>query len=250
MSAITYDVKERHDLLLAHKPSDVSHDASTCPLCEEGDGAHSLAQNDSPQGGGDMSTFTEEQVQQEIARATASIQAQLDEIVASQSQAAIDARFAEQAEAHEAEKAELMAQVDAAVAAAEAAQKAHDELVAFLAEEQQAAEAAAAYEARKAEVAEMIGDRFSAEYVEANIDRWASLDASAFEAQVADWEATAVALQEALKAAEKPATEKSEPVTAMTAGAETGEGGPDVASIRKDLGRNRQAVRSVGTRTY
>lgn len=197
-----------------------------------------------------MSTFTEEQVQHEVAKATASIQAQLDEIMASQSQAAIDARFAELAETHAVEKAELLAQVDAAVAAAESAQKAHDELVAFLAEEQEQAEATAAFEARKAEVAETVGSRFSAEYVEANVDRWASLDAAAFEAQVADWEATAVAIQEAAKVAEKSTTEKSEPVTAMTAGAEDVEGGPDVASIRKDLGRNRQAVRSVGTRTY
>lgn len=198
-----------------------------------------------------MSEITEEQVQARISEATASLQAKLDEMLASQDQAAIDARFAEQAEAHEAEKAELQAQVDAATAAAEAAQKAHDDLVALLAEEQEKVERAAAFETRKAEVVEIVGDRFSAEYVEANIDRWASLDAEAFEAQVADWEATAVALQEAAKAAAKPATEKSEPVTAMTAGAEGDlEGGPDVASVRKELGRNRSAVRAVGTRTY
>lgn len=253
MSAIAADVKEKHDLLLAHKPDEASHDASVCPMCEEGAGAHDLAHEENSQGGGDtLSTFTEEQVQVKIAEATASLQAQLDEIKASQDQAAIDARFAEQAEAHQAEKAELQAQIDAATAAAEAAQKAHDDLVAFLAGEQEKADQAAAFEARKAEVAEAIGDRFSKDYVDANIDRWAQLDAEVFEAMVADWEAAAAAQLEAAKAAEKNASKgKTEPVTAMTAAAAgDADGAPDVAQVRKDLARNRSAVRSVGARTY
>jgi len=198
-----------------------------------------------------MSEITEEMVQARVAEAVAEVQSKLDEIVASQDQAAIDARFAEQTEAHEAAVAELKAEVDAATAAAESAQKAHDDLVAYLAGEQEKAEADAAFEARKTEVAEVVGDRFSAEYVEANIERWASLEAEVFAAQVADWEAQAVAVQEAAKASAKPSSEKTEPVTAMTAGADTDlNDGPDVASVRKELGRNRQAVRSVGTRTY
>jgi len=196
-----------------------------------------------------MSEYTEEQVQARVAEAIAPIQAKLDEVVASQDQASNDARIAELVEAHEAAVAELQAEVDAATAAAGSASKAYEDLVAYLTEEQEKADASAAFEVRKTEVAEVIGDRFSDEYVEANVSRWASLEAEAFEALIADWEAASVASKAAAKA--KSATSASAPVTAMTAGAASNDDeAQDVASIRKGLQLNRQAVRAVGARTY
>lgn len=244
---ITQDVKERHDALLACKPVEASHNASTCPLCEEGFGApESSHVNDSPERG-DMSKYTEEQLQAAIAEATAPLQAQLDEIRTSQEQASIDARFAEQTEAFETEKAELQRQLDEANAAAEASKQACEEIVAFLAAEQERIDAEAAFEARKAEVAEVIGERFSKEYVEQNLDRWAGLAAEEFDSMVADWDAAAKAAAESAKANNS----KTPPATAMTASAdESLSGEVSVADIRKELHRDKSAVRAVGSMTY
>lgn len=190
-----------------------------------------------------MSTYTQEELQAAVADAVGPIQSELDELKASQEQAAIEARITELAEQHEAEKAELQAQLDQATAEAETSKRAHDELVAFLEEEAAKAEAEAARSARREEIKDVVSAIFSEEYVEANIDRWASMDVEAFESLAADWKAVEAQKEEAEDQEKDPLATTA--MQASTDGAPT----PDLAAIRQGLARNRQGVRSVGAST-
>ncbi len=233
------NVRELHDLLLAHKPSEASHDAKLCPLCKGSDDGADPA-NDSIPGGGDMSTHTEEELQSAVANAIKDVSDELTTLKASQEQAAIEDRINELVTSHETEKAELQSQVDTATAATEAATRQHDDLVAYLTEEGERQEAEEALATRKEEVAASVADTFSDEYVAENLDRWAALEAEAFEAMLSDWKAAS---------ATKPATEgdTKEPLVsnALTASADSSEGEPTVSDIRRSLHRNRHAFRNT-----
>lgn len=241
MSSTTdLDVQRIHDLLLREKPSEASHDASLCPLCEEShDGDDTHADDTS---GGDVTTYTQADLDNAVAEAVAPLQAKLDALLEEQGQAEVENRITELTEAHEAKVAELQAEIDSAVAAAEAAKAERDELVQFLADAQAAQEAEAAAEARKAEIKEAVAGLFSEERIEERLETWASLEPEAFETILADAKAAA----EAAKAAKVDDADDKTPAvsTAMQHGSDAGT--TDVSSIRQSLYGRGNDVRTVG----
>lgn len=230
------DVAQMHDLLLRFKPSEAAHDASLCPFCETAHDGVVASTDDTPLGGGDMSnkTYTDE----DVAAMLAPLREELAELKASQDQAAVEARFAAQETAHAEAIAELQLQLDQAKAEAAASQQLHDDLVAYLEEEGAKAEAEAALAARREEVKAAVADIFDADHIEANLDRWASLEADTFDALVADWTAIRGAKADSKAEAETPISS-----TAMeTAAQNTNEGKTSYLNLL----RNPAAVRAVG----
>ena len=250
MSDNTLDVQMIHDLMLATKPSEASHDASLCPLCDGSvDGADSHTDDTL---GGDVSTYTQDELDTAVAEAVEPLQVKLDALLAEQGLAEFEARLIEMTEAHEAKVAELQAEIDTAVAASEAAKAEHDGLVSYLNEIQEAEAAEAALAARKEEVAAAVAGIFSDEYVAERIEGWAALEVEAFEALVADWTAAAEAAKAALAQVEQDsdedaATEEPAVSTAMQHGVEGSE--RSVADIRRSLQTRGNEVRTVGA-TY
>jgi hypothetical protein len=234
-------VKELHDSLLSDefKPSDVSHDSSSCLMClAEADGAEA-EQTETISKGGDMSTYTEEELQAAIAAAVSPLQAELTGIKDSEQTAADEAKIAELNETHEAAIAELQTQLDLSNAEAKAEAKKHDDLVALL-EEAAAQEAAdEALEARRTEVAASVADTFDDDYVQANLDRWASLDSETFDALVAD-----------LKTVKSEVSTKKTTITstAMSTASEDSNT-TNVASLRRELIGQGSEIRALGSRT-
>ena len=210
------DVKKIHDLLLVSKPSEASHEASLCPLCDESHDGSDSHINDTL--GGDVSTYTQDELDTAVAEAVAPLQAKLEGLLQDQTLAQFETRLTEMTEAHEASVAELRAEIDTAVAAAEAAQTERDSILSFLSEAQAAAEAAELFETRKAEVKEAVASLFGEEHIEANLDRWASMEAEAFENLLVDWNAAAEAARKdtAEAAAEEVTQELAPASTAMT----------------------------------
>lgn len=242
MSENSPSVRALHDLLMSSKPSEASHDASLCPICvasADGNDSH----NDTFHGGGDVSTYTQDELETQISAAVTPIQAKLDELLASQEQAAIDARTAEMTETHKSEVAEVQEKLDKAMADVEAAKAAREELVSFLESEQAEIDAKAAFDTRREEVASLVEGTFSKEYVDSNIDRWAALEEDAFEAMLADCKA--------INSTSGGTSTKKNPApvsTAMVNGADLGQS-KDVSEIRRALQKNREAVRAVGAST-
>ncbi len=242
------DVKRIHDLLLVSKPSEASHKASLCPLCEgssDGNDTHEIDDTS----GGDVSTFTQGDLDEAVAKATAEIQAKLDSYLQEQGLAEVEVRLSEMTVAHEAEVAELKAQIDTAVASAEAVKTERDELVAYLDEVGTQAEAKQALEARREEIKSAVADLFSADHIEANIERWASLEEEAFEAVLSDWNAAAKVAAKAAKSTDgskKDVTKDDSPAsTAMEQSADN-DGDRSVTDIRRALHTRGNEVRTVG----
>lgn len=241
------DVKRIHDLLLVGKPSEASHKASLCPLCAEspdGDDTHEIDDTS----GGDVSTFTQGDLDEAVAKATAEIQAKLDSYLQEQGLAEVEVRLSEMADAHEAEVAELKAQIDTAVASAEAVKTERDELVAYLDEVGAQAEAEQALEARREEIQSAVADIFGAEHIEANIERWASLEDEAFEAVLSDWNAAAKVAAKAAKGGTKKVAVTKDDAPASTAMEQSAEddGDRSVGDIRRSLHTRGNEVRNVG----
>lgn len=256
LSNISIDVKKMHELLLAYKPSEASHDASLCPLCEvaedgsathddtkaiaSGEGTDSTADSsgltEDPEGG-DMSnqTFTDEEYQ--------ALKAELEALKTSQEQAAVETRINEMTESHKVALSELQAQLDTTTAALDASKAQYDELVAFLNGEAERAEIERTLEARREEVRALAAEIFSdADYIETRLDEWASLSAEDLEARFADFK---VAAKASLGGQQK----KEIVSTAMKAGLDS-DSEDDLGSVRRDLlsPKNRRAIASVGPR--
>lgn len=235
-----------HDTLLSLKPSQATHDETLCVLCNgNADGAETTTEQ-SPERG-DMSQYTEEDLQAAVANATKPLQDELAAVKASQEQAAIEGRIAEITEKFEADVAELQGQLDTAVAAAEAATKQYEELTSFLSEEQEKIEAQAALDARTEEVRAAVASRFSAEYVDENIGRWAALAAEEFDSLVSDWDAAAKA---ATTQSDEVVTEETDLLSSSAMVAAADDGGtaqPSISGARINLMRNRNSLRTIGT---
>jgi DNA repair exonuclease SbcCD ATPase subunit len=190
------ELKKLHDEHLANKPDSMSDEdyasiidehKETCPFCNE----KLIAQND-PEEGGDMDTFTQEELDAAVSAAVAPIQAELQEIKDSAAESEVDTRVAEaKAEADE-RVAELQGQLEAAVLEAQAAKTELAELHTFLESEKEATELAELYEAikadRKAKIAEVAS--FPEDFLEANLDRWCAEDEDAFAARLEEWKVT------------------------------------------------------------
>lgn len=142
-------------------------------------------------------TFTKEEVQAQIsaavAEATRPLTEELESFKSSQETAEVEARIAEAKAEAEAQVTALQAELDAKVIEADAAVKAHTELVELLEAEEarvtEEAAVAARIEERTAAVAEVV--EFSEEYVASNAARWAAMDDESFEATIADYAAVA-----------------------------------------------------------
>jgi hypothetical protein len=238
------DVKKIHDLLLVSKPSEASHEASLCPLCEGSQDGGDPHNDDTL--GGDVSTYTQDEFDTAVAEAVAPLQAKLDELLQDQTLAQFENRLTEMTEAHEASVAELRAEIDTAVAAAEAAQAERDEILSFLEEAKAADEAAELFEVRKAEVSEAVASLFGEEHIEANLDRWASMEAEAFESLLTDWKAAAEAARKDTADASADVSQDDTPAsTAMQHGG-TEDSDTNVSDIRRSLYGRGHAVRNVG----
>jgi chromosome segregation ATPase len=230
--------QQLHNLLLGFKPSEAQHDASLCPFCDEADDGSASHIDDIPEGG-DMSnqTHTDEDFE--------AVKSELEELKASQEQAAIEARIDELKSEHETALADLQAQLDTAQASLDAKTAQYDELVAFLQEEADRAEAEKQMEARRGEVAERVSEIFSdEEYIAANLDRWVAMSDEALEQNLSD----AKAAQQAISSAgsERKPLESS----AMQAGLEETAGDKDLSSLRAEVfsPETRRAIRTIGPR--
>lgn len=201
------ELRKAHDDLLKEKPDSASHDKENCIYCNA-----DYSSNE----GGDMKTFTEEELNAAVAAAVAPIQAELD---TAKEDKDVDDRVSEiKAETDQA-VADIQAQLDEAMVQKGAAEKALEDTKSYLesvqAEEEAAAAHEAAVEARKAAVVELA--LFGEEYVDSNIERWAALAEEDFEALMADWKTVA----ESAKSNSSEVTEEESSDTAMNSTRDT-----------------------------
>lgn len=177
------ELKAMHDLLLKEKPAGAVHEP--CALCVPSASAD-------PEGG-NVSTLTQEQadalVSKAVADATAPLQARLAELEAGQQTAEIEARITEARAELEAQVADLTTKLDEAEIRATAAEQARADLEQFwaeaIADAEKTSAAAARRDDRLAKVTEFGG--FTAEYVEANADRFAAMSDEEFDARLEEW---------------------------------------------------------------
>lgn len=170
-----------HDALVEQMPEGATHDRETCEFC--------AATSSASAEGGNVTTFTAEEVEEAVATATAALEARIAAMetaaTASEIEAKIEAAKADSA----AEVAEVRAQLDTAVLAAEKAERELEATIAYLNEtaaaETAAAEAAARKDERIAKVREAAN--FPEEYLVANADRYAAMSDEDFEDRVAEW---------------------------------------------------------------
>lgn len=138
-------------------------------------------------------TYTQDDVDAAVAAALAPLKEQLSKMEAEMAEAGIEARIAEASAELTKQIEDLQAQLDTKVLEAEEARKSVTDITAYLdavaAEAQAAADQASRKEVRLALVREVAS--FPDEYIDANADRWASLEDEAFEALVNDWRAIA-----------------------------------------------------------
>lgn len=183
-----------HDRLLSIKPDGVEHDVATCVFC--------TSNNSNPPEGGDMNTYTEDELTAAVREAVAPVQAELDALRSSLAEGEVEERIAAARAELEAQIATLQTELDAATVRATAAEEAHAGVVAWLEAEEAARQAAAELEARQVARREAISEiaSLSDEYVEANIDRWTAMDDEAFEVMLEGLKAVATAAREAAPA--------------------------------------------------
>lgn len=218
-----------HDRLVASQPEGAEHSKDDCPFCNGEFAALS-------QGGSDeMSdkTFSEAEVTEAVAKATADLRAELDQFKQSQEAAAVETRVQTVTDEKDAEIAELQVRIDALTAEAEAAKADREAITTWLEAEAAKvtaeAEAAARMDARVAQVAEVI--TLPAERVEERKAVWASLDETAFEALLADYKALDMKAEESKEGSELPAA------TAMQATRSSGGGKTESAVAELIRGR-------------
>lgn len=165
-------------------------------------------------------TYTEEEYNA-LSKQVEDLQAKVTELSAAAGDAELDARVAEARAELDEQVADLQSKLDTATLEAETAKKAHDDVIAYLEAEQQAAEEVAQFEAKKVERIEQVREvaSFSDEYIDANADRWASMDDESFTASLEDWKAIATKAREAAGSTEEEGGDgEIPPETAMASG--------------------------------
>jgi multidrug efflux pump subunit AcrA (membrane-fusion protein) len=187
------DFKQQHDQLLENMPEGVSHDTASCIICNPDASVNADATSSNSTEGGDMKTYTEDELAAAVREAMAPLQAELDTVRASQAEEEIANRIEAAKAEVAAQVSELQLELDKAELRATEAEKSRDESVAWLEAEATAAEQAALAEARKSERLDSIKEvaSFSDEYVAANLDRWVAMDDEAFAAYLEDLKAVA-----------------------------------------------------------
>lgn len=178
------DKKQLHDLLMAQKPDGAVHE--TCELC------HQSNVNGKPEGGTHVSkTYTEDELQAAVDKATAGLAAQVAQLQSAFQESEVDAAVSAIKAEAEAKIEALQSTLDDAVLVAEAAR---NELATFKAEleelaaaESAAAETEARRDQRLARIREVAS--FPEEHLTANADRYAAMSDEDFETRIAEWAA-------------------------------------------------------------
>ncbi len=234
----TAALKELHDRLLAERPEGDPHDKANCAVCA----MHS--DNEGAAGGhpgGDMTTFTQEQLDEAIASATAPLAARVAELEGMSKVAEIDAAINDARKPLEEELTTTKASLDAKVVEAQTERDRAEGILAWLeGEATSATEAAARAEKQAARVAEAKeAFAFEDEYVAANSERWADISDEEWAATLESWRTIA---------AKVPATAGADTgsppaATGLAAGAgrETASARPGMSAIREVM-----ALRSEG----
>lgn len=174
------NMQQLHDALMAQRPAGASHDEN-CPLC--------AARNSGAPEGGNVETYTAEEVEAVVAEATASLTARLAAMETAATESAVEARIAAFKAEAEAEIAEVRTQLDTAVLEAGQARGELDATVAYLHEVAESEVQRAASAARKDERVSRVREvaSFPDEYLDANADRFAAMSDEDFENRIAEW---------------------------------------------------------------
>ena len=187
-------LKEEHDKLLIEKPEGIDHDVSNCILCNNAN----TKTTTNPSRGGDMNTYTEDELTSAVKEALAPVQIELDTLRSSLAEGEVEERISAARAEVDAQIAELQVSLDAAEIRATEAERAHEELIAWLTAEECAVSEAAALEARKEERRSAVSAAalFSDAHIEANLDRWAGMDDESFVQLVEGWKELSTAARQ------------------------------------------------------
>lgn len=217
-------LKETHDKLLAEMPEGQEHDAANCVMCNE------TPSTNNPTRGGDMNTYTEDELTSAVKEALAPVQAELDTLRNSLAEGEVEERISAARAEVEAQVTELQASLDAAEIRATEAERSRDEIVAWLDAEAAAIAEAAELEARKADRKATVSEAglFSDTHIEANLDRWVAMDDETFAQLVEGWKELSVAARQTEVPAGLPAE------TAMSTRT-TNKGSSAVAEVHEAL---------------
>ena len=202
---------------------------------------HSGPSTSNSERGGDTvegKTYTEDEFQAAVADAIAPIQVELDALNAAADADAVESKIAEIKAGVDDQVAELEKKLDTAVLEAQAATEERDAVVAWLEAEAtsavEAAEIAARRDERLSRVKEVAS--FPEDRLEANAERWASMDDETFEALLADYAAVSTAKTNEEGEGKGSESDEALVTTAMKASRETETAenslGADLAMLR------------------
>lgn len=183
------DLKVLHDRLLAEQPEGAIHDPDDCPLCDLED-----TDTINPEGG-DVSSFTQEQLDAAVAKAVADATGPLTTRISEMETAAKETEhgkaIADALAPKEAEIADLQSRIDAAEARATKAETDLTDFKAAIEAEKTETAENAAREARKADRVKQVKDAkvFTDQYADENADRFAAMDDEEFTARMGEWKA-------------------------------------------------------------
>lgn len=225
-------LKALHDRLLAEKPADAMHEP--CRLCSQIDDDGGPA--DATEGGSMSKTYTEEEMQAEVAKATAELDTRVKDLEASQQVSEVESKINAARAEKDAEIVELQMQLDAATLSAQTEKERADTIVAWLDEEKVAAEQAAVVSARRDERLAKVKEvaSFPEGYLTKHADRFAAMGDEDFEAHLEG-------LRE-IASATKPTGDTVPAKTGLHAsrddsGRTTSSAGRDLISMRRTAGR-------------
>jgi hypothetical protein len=170
-----------HDALMAQMPEGASHDAATCSVC--------VATSSGSPEGGQVDTFTAEEVQEAVAQATETLRTRLAAMETAATESETDARIAAVKAEAETVIAEIRSQLDTAVLEAGQAKTEFEAFKADLTAMADAESARVAMEARRddrlARVKEVAS--FPEDYLAQNADRFAAMSDEDFDERLAEY---------------------------------------------------------------
>lgn len=176
-------LKQQHDELLEQVPAGAIHDVAECPLCNGSIGDDQALER------GEKSMYSEDELKAAVDGAVAPLQERIKELLTSTEQAELETKIAEAKTPLEEQIADLQGQLDAAVLETQAAKDELTNTVSYLetakADEEAEVEFTRVREERITQVREAAS--FAEDYVEANADRWAHMDAESFDAALDEW---------------------------------------------------------------
>ena len=225
-----------HDRLLAEQVDGAVHDADDCVLCDLED----TDQTTDPEGG-DVGSFTQEQVDAAVAKAiadaTGPLNTRIEELSASAKETEVGKAISDALAPKEAEIADLQSRLDAAEARATKAETEFSDFKAAVEAKEKEAEEAAAREGRKTERVKAMKEAkvFSDAYVDEHADRFAAMSDEDFAARMDEWKA--------IVAKDDAGDGKIPEKTGFQASREgTGNGGLPAGSVLGELGSLRGAL--------